>query len=102
MVKTIPYIIASISLFVNTANAEDYRQTVIKTSKLIFPSSSPLRDQYIQAERAHGKVFETFHPTQFINKELLTKLKALCIKKYPFSMDRRLCLLYTSPSPRDS
>ena len=90
MVKTIPYMIASISLFVSTANAEGYKKTVIKTSQLIYPSASPIREQYIQSERANGRVFETFHPTQFINKELLTKFKEFCIKKHPFSMDHRL------------
>ena len=90
IVKTIPYIIASISLFVNTANAEDYKKTIIETSQLIYPSASPIREQYIQSERANGRIFERFHPTPLINKALITKFKEFCIKKHPFSMDHRL------------
>jgi len=90
IVKTIPYIIASISLFVNTANAEDFRKTTIATARLIYPTSSAVRDQYISAEKANGRLFETFHPNHFINKALLMKFKSFCIKKHPFSMDHRL------------
>lgn len=88
-IKTILPVAALTMLLVSTANADEATRTILNTARLIYPSDSYLRGQYEIREKIGAELFRDIRPTPIVKSEIVSRLKAFCIKKHPYSMENR-------------
>ncbi len=90
LLKFIPSALIPLSLLASTAKAQDYRKEIVDNASILYPTNGAMRSQYISLENVSAKLFTDFHSNHEFSNKIITQIKTFCIKKHPYSMQRRL------------
>ena len=94
---------ALVLLFISLVSAKAYAETVVVVPLVIEPAKSELQQRVITVEREGGdfdNLRDALNAMSAISAPEVSRFLIL-IGPGTFTFSRTLCLLYTSPSPRD-